>query len=148
MLKWARLLGVDYLQMRDKNPQLKEDDGKTVGIIKLFPFHSARKRSSCLLRLPNGKFRLYVKGAPEMVIRLCDAMATPDGNVKELSGTFEEDSEGNIAGSGSRKKIVQHCIYPMAKQALRVLAFAYRDFDTLTTPESIVTEEMIDDEKL
>ena len=25
---------------------------------------------------------------------------------------------------------------------------AYRDFDTLTTPESIVTEEMIDDEKL
>ena len=25
---------------------------------------------------------------------------------------------------------------------------AYRDFDTLSTPESIVTEEMIDDEKL
>ena len=25
---------------------------------------------------------------------------------------------------------------------------AYRDFDTLNTPESIVTEEMIDDEKL
>ena len=139
MLKWARLLGVDYLQMRDKNPQLKEDDGKTAGIIKLFPFHSARKRSSCLLRLPNGKFRLYVKGAPEMVIRLCDAMATPDGNVKELSGTFEEDSEGNIAGSGSRKKIVQHCIYPMAKQALRVLAFAYRDFDTAEDWDKMVT---------
>ena len=139
MLKWARLLGVDYLQMREKNPQLKEDDGASVGIIKLFPFHSARKRSSCLLRLPNGKFRLYVKGAPEMVIRLCDAMALPDGKVKELSGTFEEDSEGNLSGSGSRKKIVQHCIYPMAKQALRVLAFAYRDFDAAEDWDKMVT---------
>ena len=138
MLKWARLLGVDYLQMRDKNPQLKEDDGKTAGIIKLFPFHSARKRSSCLLRLPNGKFRLYVKGAPEMVIRLCDRLQYSETGVKELTGDFQE-IEGKVSGEGSRRRIVEHCIYPMAKQALRVLAFAYRDFDTAEDWDKMVT---------
>ena len=138
MLKWARLLGVDDLQMRDKNPQLKEDDGKTAGIIKLFPFHSARKRSSCLLRLPNGKFRLYVKGAPEMVIRLCDRLQYSETGVKELTGDFQE-IEGKVSGEGSRRRIVEHCIYPMAKQALRVLAFAYRDFDTAEDWDKMVT---------
>ena len=139
MLKWARLLGVNYLTMREQTPQLKQDDGSSTGILKFYPFHSDRKRSSCLVRLSNGKYRLYVKGAPEMVIRLCDDMILPDGSKKELTGTFEEDSEGNLSGNGSRKRIVEHCIYPMASQALRVLAFAYRDFETAQDWDKMIT---------
>ena len=138
LLHWTRRLQFDYTKIRETYPLLKEDDS-AVGILRRFPFHSNRKRSSLLLRLPDGKFRLYVKGAPEMVIRLCNHVALPDGNVKELSGDFQEDSKGNLSGSGSRKNLVQHCIYPMAKQALRVLAFAYRDFDTAEDWDKMVT---------
>ncbi|CBK19549.2 uncharacterized protein [Blastocystis hominis] len=136
MLKWARRMGIDYVKMRTELPQKKEDDGKP-GVIKLYPFHSNRKRSSCLVRLPNGKYRLYVKGAPEMVIRLCDYIAYDLGKANPMTGKFVE-SDGKVEGEGKRKNIVENCIYPMAKQALRVLAFAYRDFD-----EPVDWDEMV-----
>mgnify|MGYP001136266668 CR=1 FL=1 len=157
MLKWARLLGVDYTQKREACPQLKEaeqdaehaehaekeETGKT-GIVKMYPFHSNRKRSSCLVRLPDGRYRLLVKGAPEMVIRLCDRVMMNNGELKELTGSFQEDAKGALTGEGSRMKLVKYCIYPMARQALRVLAFAYRDFDAAQDWDAMVqyaTEE-------
>ena len=132
LLRWARLLKVDYTQVREKYPLLNaESSANATGIVRRFPFHSNRKRASVLVRLADGKYRLYVKGAPEMVIRLCDAVLLPNGTTKQLTGTFQEDSNGNVTGSGSRCNLVKHCIYPMARQALRVLAFAYRDFDSI-----------------
>ena len=131
LLRWCRILNIEYNQLRDQYPLLNEtSEANAVGIIRRYPFHSNRKRASLLIRLANGKYRLYTKGAPEMVLRICKDVMLPDGSFKELTGTFQEDSKGNLEGSGSRKKLVQHCIYPMARQALRVLAFAYRDFDT------------------
>ena len=140
LLRWGRLLNVDYNNVRAEYPLLTSESAPdAVGIVRRFPFHSNRKRASVLVRLPNGKYRLYVKGAPEMVIRLCDAVALPDGSVKQLTGDFQEDSSGNVTGSGSRCKLVKHCIYPMARQALRVLAFAYRDFETIEDIDKTVT---------
>ena len=143
MLKWARLLGVDYLKKREACPQLKEDDGKTPGVVKMFPFHSNRKRSSCLVRLPDGRYRLLVKGAPEMVIRLCDKLVYGENETIALTGDFVE-SEGTVTGKGTRRNVVERCIYPMARQALRVIAFAYRDFDAAQDWDAMVqyaTEE-------
>ncbi|CBK24619.2 uncharacterized protein [Blastocystis hominis] len=132
LLRWGKLLDVDYHAVREKYPLLNaESAADATGIVRRFPFHSNRKRASVLVRLANGKYRLYVKGAPEMVIRLCDAVILPDGSMKQLTGTFQEDSSGNVTGTGSRCNLVKHCIYPMARQALRVLAFAYRDFDSI-----------------
>ncbi|KAK8811361.1 hypothetical protein WA158_003095 [Blastocystis sp. Blastoise] len=129
LLNWCNRMGFKYSEIRDQYPTLKENCGPNdVGIIKNYPFHSNRKRASVLVRLPNGKYRLYVKGAPEMVIRICDKLTYGEGQIKDLTGDFQEQS-GKVLGSGSRKNIVENCIYPMAKQALRVLAFAYRDFD-------------------
>ena len=156
MLKWARLLGVDYTQKREACPQLKEaeqdaehaehaekeETGKT-GIVKMYPFHSNRKRSSCLVRLPDGRYRLLVKGAPEMVIRLCDRLQANATEFTELTGDFVE-AEGTVTGKGTRRNIVERCIYPMARQALRVIAFAYRDFETAQDWDAMVqyaTEE-------
>ena len=51
------------------------------------------------------------------------------GKTDELAGLKENVIIGKLIPAGSGLK-------------------AYRDFDTLNTPESIVTEEMIDDEKL
>ena len=159
MLKWARLLGVDYTQKREACPQLKEaeqdtemtekgEKGETAetnktGIVKMYPFHSNRKRSSCLVRLPDGHYRLLVKGAPEMVIRLCDRLQASATEFTELTGDFVE-AEGTVTGKGTRRNIVERCIYPMARQALRVIAFAYRDFETAQDWDAMVqyaTEE-------
>ena len=159
MLKWARLLGVDYTQKREACPQLKEaeqdtemtekgEKGETAetnktGIVKMYPFHSNRKRSSCLVRLPDGRYRLLVKGAPEMVIRLCDRLQASATEFTELTGDFVE-AEGTVTGKGTRRNIVERCIYPMARQALRVIAFAYRDFETAQDWDAMVqyaTEE-------
>ena len=145
LLRWSAKLGFDYNKVREQYPMLPADaPSDAVGIIRRFPFHSNRKRSSLLVRLANGKYRIYVKGAPEMVIRLCDYVALTDGTQKQLTGDFQEDSSGNITGKGSRRKLVEHCIYPMARQALRVLAFAYRDFDSIEDVDKTVqyaTEE-------
>ena len=139
MLNWARCMGIDYVKMRSELPQKKEDDGKP-GVIKMYPFHSNRKRSSCLVRLPNGKYRLFVKGAPEMVIRLCDSIAYDQGKANPMTGKFVE-SDGKVEGDGKRKNIVEYCIYPMARKALRVLAFAYRDFDEPVDWDEVVQYE-------
>ena len=143
MLKWARLQDIDYKKMRSDIPQLNEDDGKTPGIIRMYPFHSNRKRSSCLVRLPNGKYRLYTKGAPEMVLRICNRLLYGENQWIDLTGDFVE-AEGKVSGDGRRKRIVENCIYPMARQALRVIAFAYRDFDSVQDWDAVTqyaTEE-------
>ena len=135
-LRWCRLIGIEYTKVREEMPEV--NGGDTTGIIKRFPFHSNRKRSSCLVRLSNGKYRLYVKGAPEMVLRLCDRLQYSVDGFKELTGDFQE-VEGKVTGEGSRRRIVENCIYPMARQALRVIAFAYRDFETAQDWDEMVT---------
>ena len=145
LLHWTRRLGFDYTAVRGKYPLLKKEDGEAaVGIMHRHPFHSNRKRSSLVVRLPDGRYRLFVKGAPEMVIRLCDRVMMNNGELKELTGSFQEDAKGALTGEGSRMKLVKYCIYPMARQALRVLAFAYRDFDAAQDWDAMVqyaTEE-------
>ena len=145
LLHWTRRLGFDYTAVRAKYPLLKKEDGEAaVGIMHRHPFHSNRKRSSLVVRLPDGRYRLFVKGAPEMVIRLCDRVMMNNGELKELTGSFQEDAKGALTGEGSRMKLVKYCIYPMARQALRVLAFAYRDFDAAQDWDAMVqyaTEE-------
>ncbi len=138
LLNWSKRLGFNYQDIRNKYPTLKDDKSTEPGVVRLYPFHSNRKRASVLVRLPNGKYRLYVKGAPEMVIRICDHLVYGNNELKDLTGDFQEQS-GKVLGSGSRKHIVENCIYPMARQALRVLAFAYRDFDEAPNFDATVT---------
>ena len=45
----------------------------------LYPFSSQKKRMSTIVRLPSGKFRLFVKGAPELLLPLCSSIQTNAG---------------------------------------------------------------------
>jgi len=38
---------------------------------KVFPFNSVKKRSSAVVKLPNGTYRLYTKGASELLLKDC-----------------------------------------------------------------------------
>lgn len=75
------------------------------------PFESKRKRMSAIHFSDNGR-TAYVKGAPREVLDLCTHIATSDG-VRPIT---EEDKEQAISHNDE-----------FARQALRVLAMAYRE---------------------
>ncbi len=62
-------------------------------ILQFIPFNSARKRACTAVRHPtiDGLVRVYVKGAPEIVLDLCESYLDKDGNVQEL-GKHKKDS--------------------------------------------------------
>src|SRR5690349_20172664 len=60
----------------------------------------------------NGKFRLICKGASEIVLGLCDSVATSEGIVP-LTPEFREELEQRI--------------HAMAEEGLRTLCLAYKD---------------------
>ncbi len=79
--------------------------------VKEFPFDAERKRMSVMVSHQGGKL-VCTKGAPDMLLERC-AYVLWDGNVVPLTGTL-------------RQKVLQ-ANEAMARDALRVLGFAYRD---------------------
>lgn len=69
------------------------------------PFDSQRKRSSVAVSLQEGGVRIFVKGAPDVLISRC---------------LLDDDMRARIERENDE----------MAEKALRVLAFAYKDTDT------------------
>jgi len=76
------------------------------------PFDSDRKRSAVIRRMPDGKLRAFLNGAPSVLLNLCTQLYTGDG-IRPLT---EEDRTTILAETEV-----------MAQRALRVLASAYRD---------------------
>ena len=82
-----------------------------------FPFDSNRKRMSALYPRPGGGYRLFVKGAPDVLLNRCEYI---------LSSTA-------IPLTPSLRQRVQQANEAMAANALRVLGMAWRDFSTFPT---------------
>jgi len=91
-----------------------EEANKTGKIVQVFAFNSNRKRASVVVK-HEGKYRLYVKGAPDFVAKLSTHIATDSGEILPYDGAAQEhlDEASEI----------------MANKAMRTLMFAYRDFD-------------------
>ena len=80
-----------------------------------YHFTSARKRMSTAVPM-NGGVRLHVKGASEMVVKLCTKMMQTDGSVTDFSAD-------DLAAA-------EKAITDMASTGLRTLCIAYVDLDT------------------
>jgi Ca2+-transporting ATPase len=78
------------------------------------PFDSDRKRSAVIRRMPDGKLRAFINGAPGPLLELCTHHYTSTG----ICPLTEQDRERILAQTAT-----------MAKQALRVLGSAWRDLD-------------------
>lgn len=83
------------------------------------PFDSERKLMTTIHRI-NNKYRIITKGAPDVLLEKCTKMYI-NGKVNNLDA--------------SSKRLVINRNTNMAKEALRVIAVAYLDLDTL--PEKI-----------
>jgi P-type Ca2+ transporter type 2C len=89
------------------------------------PFDSDRKRSSTIRKMPDGKLRAFVNGAPASVLDCCTRLYTWDG-VRPL---LEEDRKQILAQTSD-----------MAKRALRVLGSACGESPTGETAETVERE--------
>ena len=87
------------------------------------PFDSDRKLSTVVIDLENGKKRVLVKGAPDVLVARCDSHITPDG----------------VAVLGDAAPILIEN-ETMAQKALRVLAFGYKDVDAVDLSDVEGTE--------
>ncbi|RVU54275.1 calcium-translocating P-type ATPase, PMCA-type [Anaerosphaera multitolerans] len=93
------------------------------------PFDSARKMMTTFHeRFIENKIVSFTKGAPDIILSKC-GYYMEDGEIRELT----EEKRNEIMGINSS----------FAKQALRVLAFAYREFDRI--PSDLSSENIEND---
>lgn len=84
-------------------------------IVQLIPFDSARKVMGVVVRTSTGQFRLYVKGASEIVLAHTSLAADASGAAKPLT---DED-----------RRDILTTIDVYARRSLRTIGMAYRDFE-------------------
>ncbi|CAA9999124.1 unnamed protein product [Nesidiocoris tenuis] len=109
LLGFVEHLGKDYLAIRDKHPEEQ--------FARVYTFNSVRKSMSTAIALPNGKYRLFTKGASEVILQKCNKIHGENGKVVSFTNEMY-------------KNIINSVIEPMANDGLRTLAIAYRDLDS------------------
>ena len=106
MLGLVTELGGSYEQIRLKYPSDQH--------AKVFTFNSARKMMSTVVKYNQG-YRLFSKGASEIVLNKCGYYLNADCKAIRLSQDNIEDTIRNV-------------VEPMACDGLRTISVAYRDF--------------------
>ena len=95
---------------------VKEKQNKVLPRICEIPFDSNRKLMTTVNELENGKYRIITKGAPEILLSICDYYEE-NNNVHNMNSTFLS----KIKNKNEK----------MAERALRVLGVAYLDVDIM-----------------
>ncbi len=95
----------DVKKLQNDYPRLEE-----------FPFDSLTKRMEVICRTPEGKLEVYLKGAPEVVVKMC-SFAIDSGGITELDETKQQ------------QLLDRHL--RLAKKGERIIALAYRQGDDL-----------------
>ncbi|KAL7796803.1 cation transporting ATPase [Trichoderma ceciliae] len=120
LLKFGR----DHLGMG----RLREERANSP-IVAMLPFDSARKWMAILVKLPDGRYRLLVKGAAEIVFEYC-AYSIADPTFRFTTARLEESDRASF----------RRTIHDYAVNMLRPVAISFRDLD-----ESEVFENPDDD---
>ncbi|XP_042259735.1 plasma membrane calcium-transporting ATPase 1-like isoform X2 [Thunnus maccoyii] len=97
----------DYQPIRDEVPEEK--------MYKVYTFNSSRKSMSTVLKNADGGFRMYSKGASEIILRKCSRILDAQGQPR-------------VFKPKDRDEMVHKVIEPMACDGLRTICVAYRDF--------------------
>ncbi|KAF6073989.1 hypothetical protein HJG60_001184 [Phyllostomus discolor] len=98
----------DYHAVRSEVPEEK--------LYKVYTFNSVRKSMSTVIQKPGGGYRMYSKGASEIILRKCNRILDKEGEAVPFK-------------SKDRDEMVRTVIEPMACEGLRTICLAYRDFN-------------------
>jgi Ca2+-transporting ATPase len=104
-------------------------------VVEVIPFSSSRKASGVLIKLQNGKYRLFLKGASEILSKRFTRHVVVRNPNKTTASDNEELELTEIDELG-RDNISRTIIF-YANQMLRTIALCYRDLDTLPDPEKV-----------
>lgn len=100
-------------------------------IVQQVPFDSALKYMATVVKLSNGKYRAYVKGASEILLKQCtQVLAEPESEeltTVELTDELRKDFDSTITS--------------YAGQTLRTISSSYRDFDSWPPAEAVSKED-------
>ncbi|XP_042322538.1 plasma membrane calcium-transporting ATPase 1 isoform X4 [Sceloporus undulatus] len=97
----------DYQDVRNEIPE--------EALYKVYTFNSVRKSMSTVLKNSDGSFRIFSKGASEIVLKKCFKILSANGEPKVFRPRDRDD-------------IVKTVIEPMASEGLRTICLAFRDF--------------------
>nr|XP_060619152.1 plasma membrane calcium-transporting ATPase 3 isoform X1 [Anolis sagrei ordinatus]XP_060619153.1 plasma membrane calcium-transporting ATPase 3 isoform X1 [Anolis sagrei ordinatus] len=104
----------DYQPVREQIPEEK--------LYKVYTFNSVRKSMSTVICMPDGGYRLFSKGASEIILKKCTNILNSNG---ELRAFRPRD----------RDEMIKKVIEPMACDGLRTICVAYRDFSAGKEPD-------------
>nr|XP_033776998.1 plasma membrane calcium-transporting ATPase 3 isoform X3 [Geotrypetes seraphini] len=114
----------DYQLVREQVPEET--------LYKVYTFNSVRKSMSTVVAMPDGSFRLYSKGASEILLKKC-------------SNTLSSSGELHVFRPRDRDEMVKKVIEPMACDGLRTICIAYRDFPAVPEPDWENENEVVGD---
>lgn len=89
-----------------------------VKIVQLIPFDSSRKCMGVVVQLENGKYRLYVKGASEILLEKCSYIIR-DPTKEPASSPLTDDN----------RQTITNIIDNYASRSLRTIGLIYREFE-------------------
>lgn len=119
LLKFSKELGwEDYHKTRD-----------AAEVVQMIPFSSERKAMGVVVKLGEGRWRLYIKGASEILTKLCARHVVVSRPGEELKGSEDDAVETKEIDALSKDNISRTIIF-YANQTLRTIALCYRDFDS------------------
>ncbi|KAL7885587.1 hypothetical protein AOLI_G00058820 [Acnodon oligacanthus] len=107
LLGFALDLRRDYQIIRSEYPEEK--------LFKVYTFNSVRKSMSTVLKNYDGSYRMFSKGASEILLKKCCKILTASGEPKFFKPRDRDD-------------LMKMVIEPMASEGLRTICLAYRDF--------------------
>ncbi|KAG1781576.1 Ca-transporting ATPase [Suillus placidus] len=122
LLTFAKELGwADYKETRD-----------AARIVQLIPFSSGRKAMGAVVKTEHG-YRFYVKGASEILTKLCSRHVVVEQHGSSRSNAEPDDVEVAEIDGFSEENISRTIIF-YANQTLRTIALCYRDFSSWPPP--------------
>uniref|UniRef100_A0A8C6TSE8 Calcium-transporting ATPase n=1 Tax=Neogobius melanostomus TaxID=47308 RepID=A0A8C6TSE8_9GOBI len=124
LLGFVLELRQEYAPVREQVPEAK--------LYKVYTFNSVRKSMSTVIKLSDGSFRLYSKGASEIMLKKCSYILDANGEARSFRPR-------------DRDEMIKQVIEPMACEGLRTICIAYRDLSPNPEPDwdneaDIVTE--------
>src|SRR6202044_564774 len=99
-----------------------------VTVLQMIPFSSKRKAMGVVVKLMDGRARLYLKGASEILSKMCTRHVVVGKDAREHGG-HDEEVETSLIYELASDNISRTIIF-YANQTLRTIALCYRDFES------------------